>query len=162
MTFVFKNALLLISILFLFTACSDRVNALRYFKNSSETINSIPNTKKVDLNSENQNEISLIVTYLNNIDKEYESKDIESFFVAIQIFNNVNLFKDNVKLLLNEKEPISFEKVDKDSKLIKHISLKNHWADYYLVTFEAKSKIKKLNLKVINKKLGVKTIIFEK
>ncbi len=162
MTFLFKNLFLLISILFLFVSCSDKVNALRYFKNSSETINSIPNTKKIDLNSENQNEISVIVTYLNNTDEEYRSKDVESFLVAIQIFNNVNLFKDNIKLLLNNEEPISFEKVDKDSKLIKNISLKNHWADHYLVKFEAKSKIKRLNLKVINKKSGIKTIIFEK
>ncbi len=162
MTFVFKNLLLSISILFLFVACSDKINALRYFKNSSETINSIPNTKKIDFNRENQNEISVIVTYLNSIDKEYQSKEIESFLVAIQNFNSVNLFKENIKLLLNSKQPISFEKIEKDSSLIKNISLKNHWADYYLVKFKAENKVKKLNFKVINKKLGIKTIVFEK
>ncbi|XPV70050.1 MAG: hypothetical protein ACNI25_05625 [Halarcobacter sp.] len=147
-----------------FTACSEKTNAMRYFNDSTrQSINSIQFTQKVDLLLNNQNEVTIIASYLNEIDKEFKSDNYDTFLVAIQIFNNVNLFKDRFKILLDGKRPVSYEKIDNSSDLIKKISLKNHWAKYYLVKF--KKEVKKnniLNLTISHSRLGETTIAFGK
>lgn len=147
-----------------FSACSEKTNAMRYFdEDSKQGLTSIQYTKKVDLSLDGQNEAAIIVSYLNKIDKKYKSKDNDTFLVAIQIFNNINLFKDRFEILLNDNLPVSYEKIDNDSELIKKISLKNHWAKYYLVRFKVEdNKDKSLALTVSHNRLGEKSIMFEK
>ncbi|WP_417332222.1 hypothetical protein [Halarcobacter sp.] len=147
-----------------FTGCADKTSALNHFENDKLSAKAIQYTKKRDLLNNNEVEALIFVTYLNNVDEKYESDNIETFILGVQIANkdNENFFKDSYKLVLNEKESVSLKGLDSNSTLVNSIPLKNPWARYYLVKFNNKEELRELNLEFIHTKYGTASLSFQK
>jgi len=147
-----------------FSGCADKTSALNHFEKDKLSAKAIQYTKKRDLISNNEIEALIFVTYLNNVDEKYESDNIETFILGVQIANkdNENFFKDSYKLVLNEKESVSLKGLDSNSTLVNSIPLKNPWARYYLVKFNNKEELRELNLEFIHTKYGTASLSFQK
>lgn len=160
-----KFYLLSASALFiLFTGCGPKNSALNYFQEDPLSANAIQYTKKRDLNYQNETKAILFTTYLNKIDKKYQTDKLNSFIVGIHLVNedNHDLIKNGYKLFLNNKKYTNIIKLDNDSNLVKSIPLKNSWADYYLVHFKKEKNVKSLNFKLTHSTFGQILLDFQK
>jgi len=148
----------------LLSGCGQKTSALNYFEEDPLSANAIQYTKKRDLNYKNETKTLLFATYLNKINKKYETDKFNSFIIGIHLVNkdNHDLIKNNYKLFLNDETPISMTKLDNNSKLVKSIPLKNNWANYYLVHFNKKEDSRLLNLKLTHPTFGQIFLDFQK
>lgn len=153
-----------LSFLILFTGCGPKANSLNHFQKDQLSANAIQYTKKRDLIYKNEPILMLFSTYLNNIDKKYQSDKLDSFIIGIHIINKENhdLIENRYEIFLNNQKHTSIVKLEKDSKLIKGIPLKNNWANYFLIHFKSFEKDKKLNLKLIHPIFGQVSLDFQK
>lgn len=130
--------LFLIFISLFFVSCSSKNNAFKYFEKDEIETKGVQYTKKTDI-LVNGNEVDVIfwATYLNKIDKKISDTNEELFLVSVYFTNkeSQDIFENNYSFLLNGKEPISVEKVEKDNENFKSLMLKNNWGKYYLVKF---------------------------
>ncbi len=156
------NLFLSTGILILFTACTTK-SALNHFEKDPMSANAIQYTKKADLIYNNEINSMIIATYLNNINKEYKSDKLNSFLVGIHLVNkNEHDFeKNDYKITLNDKKPLHLSKIDRSSKLVSSIPLKNNWANYYLLQFE-NDENKNMNILFNHSTFGEAKINFQK
>jgi hypothetical protein len=147
----------------LLTGCTT-TTALNHFTNDTQSAYAIHNTKKGDLNFKNENRAMIFATYLNNINKKYETEKLNSFVIGLHLANQDNheLEKNGYKVLLNGNEAMSITTLDTDSKLVQSIPLKNNWANYYLVHFKNNDEIKTLNITLSHSKFGQTALNFQK
>ncbi|WP_072680164.1 hypothetical protein [Arcobacter sp. LA11] len=160
--FYFLSSLLF---LILFTGCGPKTSALNYFQEDPLSANAIQYTKKRDLNYKNETKAQLFATYLNKIDKKYQTEKLNSFIIGIHLVNKDkhDLTENGYKVFLNNEIATSIVKLDNKSKLVESIPLKNSWANYYLVHFNKKEEeVKSLNLKLSHSTFGQVLIDFQK
>ena len=97
--------------------------------------------------------------------KNYESDNVETFLVGVQITNEneENIFKDNYKLLLNEDiQSLEIKGVDGNSKLVKATPLRSPWAKYFIISFENEEEKKVLELIFQHSRFGETRLTFKK
>ena len=155
--------LILISILF--TSCTSKNSAFKYFekKDDIET-KSIQFTKKADILKADEVETIMWATYLNKIDKNISDSKEEIFLISVYFANadSQSIKENGYKFLLNSKEAVLFEKVEEDDENFKSLMLKNHWGNYYLVKFDSLEDINNLRLELTNQKSSKGILNFEK
>jgi len=160
-----KNILIFTLIIsFVFIGCSKRNDSLKGFKNSNQSPMAIQYTKKRDLSYNDSLKAMVFATYLNKASKKYETNKLDSFVVGIHITNQQNhdLIKNRFEVTLNNDKPKTMVKLPNDSDIIEIIPLKNQWAEYYLIHFDNKKDITKLNLKITHPVYGVVSLNFQK
>lgn len=150
-----KKILFLLVFSLFFISCESKNNAFKYFEKESIEASAIRHTKKVDIIKDKQVDTVFMASYLNKFLLKENTKD--SFLVYI--YSN-NQSKIKYKILLNNKEAIKMEKIQKDDERYKKFMLKNFWGEYYLVEFE-KEEEKNLNL-TLKTKTNAATVSFQK
>ena len=125
------------TVLVLSTGCTS-TTALNHFEKDPQSANAIQYTQKADLLYKNEIKSMIFATYLNKIDKKYESNKINSFLIGVHLVNKENndAKSNDYTISLNGEEAKSITALDKNSKLVKSIPLKNAWANYYLMDFK--------------------------
>lgn len=144
--------ILLISIISLvFTSCTNKNSAFRYFQKENIQAEAIQNSKKTDIVVENETKVIFWATYLNKIEK-YDDFKKELFLVSLYFANNENqdINEKNYKLTLNDNSEVEFEKIDSTNKEFLPLMLKNNWGNYYLVKFDEIKDTYDLKLKLSN------------
>ena len=155
--------LILISILF--TSCTSKNSAFKYFDKDDIETKSIQFTKKVDILKDNEIETIMWATYLNKIDKNIYNYKREVFLVSLYFANveSQSIKTNGYKFLLNGKEASLLEKVEKDNENFKSLMTKNSWGNYYLVKFDTQNDSSNLKLELSNEDFSKKaTLNFEK
>jgi len=133
---------------FLFIGCA-KPNALENFNYSKFYGNALQYTFKSDIVIDNNVVAMLNATYLNatSINDEYETKEV--FLVGVFISDD-NENKE-YKITLNNTNPESIVKLDKNDKMYAKMPLYNPWAKYYIVEFD-KDKLNKTFLDNLTEK----------
>lgn len=159
----FKTLFISFFIALIFTACSQKTEVLKDFKENQNSM-SIQYTLKKDILYNDLIKVMFFATYLNKIDEKYETEKMNSFVIGLHVVNQQNhdLIENRFQLYLNDKEPQNLIKIANDSELVEKISLKNSWASYYLVHFENIKDEKKLNLKLTHPVYGETLVTFDK
>jgi hypothetical protein len=155
--------LILISILF--TSCTSKNSAFKYFDKDDIETKSIQFTKKVDILKDNEIETIMWATYLNKIDKNIYNYKREVFLVSLYFANaeSQSIKTNGYKFLLNGKESTLLEKVEKDNDNFKSLMTKNSWGNYYLVKFDVQNDSSNLQLELSNEDSSKKaTLNFER
>ena len=156
--------LFLIFISLFFVSCSSKNNAFKYFEKDEVETKGVQYTKKTDILI-NGNEVDVIfwATYLNKVDKKISDTNEELFLVSVYFTNkeSQDIFENKYSFLLNEIEPISVEKVEKDSENFKSLMLKNNWGKYYLVKFTSQD-VYNLTIKLKDQGSNSALLNFEK
>lgn len=156
--------LFLIFISLFFVSCSSKNNAFKYFEKDEIETKGVQYTKKTDiLTKENEVDVIFWATYLNKVDKKISDTNEELFLVSVYFTNkeSQDIFENKYSFLLNEIEPISVEKVEKDSENFKSLMLKNNWGKYYLVKF-ASQDVYNLTIQLKDKGSNSALLNFEK
>ena len=110
---------------------------------------SIVNTQKGELTNQNS-KVFILATYLNPIKTSEIDKTKENFLINIYLSKESEHPKQNnnpfYQIRLNGAILADdIEILDKDSKILKLIPIKNRWSEYYLIKFpKQKSKTLKL------------------
>jgi hypothetical protein len=156
--------LILLFISLLFTSCSSKNNAFKYFEKDDIETKGIHYTKKIDILTNKEIDVIFWATYLNKIDKNISNLKEEVFLISVYFANtNSQSIKENeYKFLLNGAEAILFEKVDENNENFKSLMLKNHWGNYYLVKFNSLEDVNNLRLELTNQKSSRAILDFEK
>ena len=155
--------LFLIFISLFFVSCGLKNNAFRYFEKDEIETKGVQYTKKTDILKDNEVDVIFWATYLNKVDKKISDTNEELFLVSVYFTNkeSQDIFENNYSFLLNEIEPTSFEKVDKDNENFKSLMLKNNWGKYYLVKFKSQD-VYNLTIKLKNEASSSAQLSFEK
>jgi len=82
------------------------------------------------------------ITYLNSVESTIWDNGKQNFLVGTYISEDTNT---TYTLTMNKNEKIATKKLPKDNKIFDNIALKNHWANYKIITFN-NVKDMKLNL----------------
>ncbi|MBL3520106.1 hypothetical protein ACNSOP_10290 [Aliarcobacter lanthieri] len=157
-----KKFLFLCAVSFLMISCTPKNSAFRYFDKGDMEANAIRYTKKADIISNNEVDITFIATHLNKLNPRLDAKE-DSFLVYVY-FSDLevqDIKSNNYEILLNGKVPSSIKKLDKDDELYKNLMLKNFWGTYYLVNFNNQDLVSKLDL-TLKPKSNDATLSFEK
>lgn len=156
--------LLLLSFSLLFMGCSSKNTAFKYFNEGDAQTRGVQYTKKADIIKEDQVEVIFMSTYLNKIDKKIDATKNEVFLISLYFANEASqdIEKNGFKIFLNENEPVSLEKIEKDNENFKELMLKNHWGNYYLVKFDLDSHAQNLRLELTNQSTSKVILDFEK
>lgn len=159
-----KKVIFFLFITLLFTSCSSKNNAFKYFEKDDIETKGIHYTKKVDILKNEEIDIIFWATYLNKIDTNISDEDKDVFLVSLYFANSQtqDIDKNNYKFLLNKKDSVLLEKVEKDNENFKSLMLKNHWGNYYLVKFDSLEDISNLRLELTNEKSSKAILDFEK
>ena len=146
-----------------FVSCSSKNNAFKYFEKDEIETKGVQYTKKTDILKDNEVDVIFWATYLNKVDKKISDTNEELFLVSVYFTSkeSQDIFENNYSFLLNEIEPTSFEKVDKDNENFKSLMLKNNWGKYYLVKFKSQD-VYNLTIKLKNKTSNSAQLSFEK
>ncbi|MBY0540007.1 MAG: hypothetical protein K2P52_01150 [Campylobacterales bacterium] len=155
--------LLLMFISLFFVSCSSKNNAFKYFEKDEIETKGVQYTKKTDILKDNEVDVIFWATYLNKVDKKISDTNEELFLVSVYFTNkeSQDIFENDYSFFLNEIEPTSFEKVDKDNENFKSLMLKNNWGKYYLVKFKSQD-VYNLTIKLKNKTSNSAQLSFEK
>lgn len=155
--------LLLMFISLFFVSCSSKNNAFKYFEKDEIETKGVQYTKKTDILKDNEVDVIFWATYLNKVDKKISDTNEELFLVSVYFTSkeSQDIFENNYSFLLNEIEPTSFEKVDKDNENFKSLMLKNNWGKYYLVKFKSQD-VYNLTIKLKNQASSSAQLSFEK
>jgi hypothetical protein len=138
---------------FLFTGCV-KPSAFKNNEYNEFYTKSLQYTKKNDIVVDGNVIAMLNATYLNETGENIGYKNHETFLIGVFTANNdsKNISSDDkYKILLNDINPISMEKLEKNSYMYKKMPLYNPWAKYYIVKFD-KKEIKSKFLKSLTKK----------
>jgi len=155
-------SLLFISLLFV--SCSSKNSAFKHFQKEDVETKGIKFTKKIDIVKNNEVDTIFWATYLNKIDNKISDSKQELFLVSLYFANaeSQNIENSDYKFLLNGKNYVSIEKVEKDSENFKSLMLKNNWGNYYLVKFDSQVDSSNLQLELTNQKSSKAILDFEK
>ena len=126
---------------------------------------SIVNTTKGELENQNS-KIFILATYLNPIKTSEIDNSKENFLVSVYLSKKNDKSKENnnpfYQVKLNDTVTIDdIEILDKKSKILKLIPIKNRWSEYYLIKFP-KQKTKTLKLTFENEQHNKVNLIFSK
>lgn len=126
---------------------------------------SMVNTRKGELSNQNST-IFILATYLNPIKISNIDNTKENFLISIYASKRrENIKEDNnpfYQVYLNDNVLMDdIKRVDKKSKILKLIPIKNRWSEYYLLKFP-KQKTKTLKLIFENKQHNKVNLIFSK
>lgn len=126
---------------------------------------SMVNTAKGELANQNS-KIFILATYLNPIKTSEIDNSKENFLVSIYLSKeNSNLKENNnpfYQIRLNDTVFMDdIEILDKNSKILKLIPIKNRWSEYYLIKFPIQ-KTKTLKLTFENEQHKKVDLIFSK
>ena len=159
-----KKILFFLFITLIFTSCSSKNNAFKYFEKDDIETKGIHYTKKIDILKDKEIDIIFWATYLNKIDKNISDSKEEIFLISVYFANadSQSIKENGYKFLLNSKEAVLFEKVEEDDEKFKSLMLKNHWGNYYLVKFDSLEDINNLRLELTNQKSSRAILDFEK
>lgn len=147
------------------SGCGKTTTVLNHFGNDEKASYAVQYTKKADLIQDNQVKAMIFATYINKVDKKYDSEEINSFIIGFHKVNENehNLLENNYNLTLNENKAVSIKKINKENnEFIKYISLKNPWANYYLVQYKSVEKEDELILNLAHSLLGSTELKFQK
>ncbi len=128
---------LLIAVLAVFiTGCSQKENKLT---NGKEPIYAqhLKYTKVLKVMEGEDVKILATATYLNSVQKKWD--DGKQNFV-VSVYYPMGEPKE-FKFSLNETDPLSIRKIEKEEQLYKNIAMRNNWIDYYLYSFESPREI---------------------
>ncbi|MBU0924349.1 hypothetical protein KKG81_05640 [bacterium] len=156
--------LTLLFISLIFTSCTSKNSAFKYFEKDDIETKGIHYTKKIDILKDNEIDIIFWATYLNKIDKNISDSKKEVFLISVYFANadSQSMRKNEYKFLLNGIEAVLFEKVEEDNENFKSLMLKNHWGNYYLVKFDSLEDVNNLRLQLTNQKSSRAILDFEK
>ncbi len=139
-------SIILFTFLILLSGCSS-YSITKYFDKDDFYLNALQYTKKSDIVKGDEVAAIFTATYLNEVEKKYDD-NYENFIVSIYVANDKETKTPIItidKQSYTEKEldeEISYEEsyieikeIEKESKLIESIPLKNSWAKYYLIKF---------------------------
>jgi hypothetical protein len=156
--------LTLLFISLIFTSCTSKNSAFKYFEKDDIETKGIHYTKKIDILKDNEIDIIFWATYLNKIDKNISDSKKEVFLISVYFANadSQSMRKNEYKFLLNGIEAVLFEKVEEDNENFKSLMLKNHWGNYYLVKFDSLEDVNNLRLQLTNQKSSKAILDFEK
>ena len=159
-----KKILFFLFITLIFTSCSSKNNAFKYFEKDDIETKGIHYTKKTDILKDKEIDIIYLATYLNKIDTNIKNSNEEVFLVSLYFANSKfqDIEKNEYKFLLNGNENILLEKVEKNNENFKSLMLKNHWGNYYLVKFDSLENTSNLKLELTNQKSSKAILNFEK
>jgi len=133
-----KRYLTLLTILLIFTACSNKKG---FFSEDKLYQKALVHSKDGAIYNSLELKASIIATHLNSFLKECKNCMSERFLIAIYIDNDSSdkskqgYYNTFYKLTMNGKEPISVKELSYDDDLIKLAPFKNRWAHYYLMDF---------------------------
>lgn len=146
-----------------FISCSSENNAFKYFEKDEIETKGVQYTKKTDILKDNEVDVIFWATYLNKVDKKISDTNEELFLVSVYFANkeSQDIFENKYSFLLNEIEPVSVEKVEKDNQNFKSLMLKNNWGKYYLVKFTSQD-VYNLTIKLKNQASSSAQLSFEK
>ncbi|RXJ70239.1 hypothetical protein CRV08_01345 [Halarcobacter ebronensis] len=124
-------------------------------------------------NKYNNNNIDSFIVGFQNVDKKDFDLQKSDFTITSKSKEEIDerdgkkekikdekFTKENNNIFIGEK-PIKITKLDKESDLVKNISLKNNWAEYYLVEFNA-TKSSKIVLDIKSSTFETSPINFQK
>lgn len=136
------------AVTFLFIGCA-KPNALENFNYSKFYGNALQYTLKNDIVIDNNVVAMLNATYLNatNTSDEYKTKEV----LLIGVFISDDNENKEYKITLNNTNPESIDKLDKNDKMYAKMPLYNPWAKYYIVKFD-KNQLKKAFLGTLSEK----------
>ncbi|QKF73359.1 hypothetical protein AFAEC_1194 [Aliarcobacter faecis] len=156
--------LFLLAIPLIFVACTPKNSAFRFFDKGLEETKAVKYTKKADIVKDKEVDVIFMATYLNMVDKKLDLAKKEQFLVFTYFAKeqSQDMEKNGYTIYLNQKEPILFEKIEKDDEKYKDYMLKNHWGTYYLVEFENLNNIKNFSLVLQNQESNKATLSFVK
>lgn len=156
--------LFLLAIPLIFVACTPKNSAFRFFDKGLEETRAVKYTKKADIVKDKEVDVIFMATYLNMVDKKLDLAKKEQFLVFTYFAKeqSQDMEKNGYTIYLNQKEPILFEKIEKDDEKYKDYMLKNHWGTYYLVEFENLNNIKNFSLVLQNQESNKATLSFVK
>uniref|UniRef100_UPI0040472EC0 hypothetical protein n=1 Tax=Aliarcobacter sp. TaxID=2321116 RepID=UPI0040472EC0 len=160
---MFKILLIMFISLF-FISCTSKNSAFKYFEKEDIETKGIKLTKKIDILKNEEVEVIFWATYLNKIEDNFVNNENEEFLISLYFANSTSqdINKKEYKVLLNEKESLSIEKIERDNQKYKDLMLKNYWGNYYLVKFNSSEDTDKLELKITNQKSSSAQLNFEK
>lgn len=118
--------LTLLFISLIFTSCTSKNSAFKYFEKDDIETKGIHYTKKIDILKDNEIDIIFWATYLNKIDKNISDSKKEVFLISVYFANadSQSMRKNEYKFLLNGAEAVLFEKVEEDNENFKSLMLK--------------------------------------
>lgn len=160
---MFKILLIMFISLF-FISCTSKNSAFKYFEKEDIETKGIKLTKKIDILKNEEVEVIFWATYLNKIEENFVNNENEEFLISLYFANSTSqdINKKEYKVLLNENEAISIEKIERDNQKYKDLMLKNYWGNYYLIKFNLSEDTDKLGLKLTNQKSSSAQLDFEK
>lgn len=138
-----KLFLLIVTLLLTLTACSEKSTAFDFFKFDKNYERAISYTRTVSVMRSMETSAIISTVYLNKVLPQDYNSSKESFFVAVYINDGKSFYSEKqgveaeYKLTLNNREPINFQPLKKDSKLRKLMAIKSEWNEYYLIEFDA-------------------------
>jgi hypothetical protein len=155
-------SLLVVSLLF--TSCTSKNSAFKHFEKDDIETKAVQFTKKADILIDNEVNTILWATYLNKVDKNISGSKKEVFLVSLYFANaeTQSIRKNGFNFLLNGKESVLLEKVEKDNENFKSLMFKNNWGNYYLVKFDRDDMAYNLSLELTNGKSSKAILDFEK
>ncbi len=163
----FLKYLFFLIVIFSFEACSSKIY--------SELVNedklyekSLLYTKKGEIISSLETKAVIVATYLNPLDKKYESEDKDYFIVALYAEKDFGKSKvgleskDCLVYMKDNIKPLNVEKLKREDPLLKYIPVHNGWFKYYLLEFPANKGEKKISLVFESKRFGKTKLVFSK
>ncbi len=141
-----KQFIILLAIsLTIFSGCSGHFERYTLSDESEKATTSYKNVRL--LNDTNKTKIIISTVYLNDIYPNY-TDGLAHFLVAFYSpeHNNTLYFnktkrpsKSEYLLLLNKKDALASEKLDRDDLLVELMPISNNWSQYYYVRYELPS-----------------------
>ncbi|PLY11407.1 MAG: hypothetical protein C0626_02220 [Arcobacter sp.] len=140
-------SIILFTFLLFLSGCSS-YSITKYFDKDDFYLNSLQYTKKTDIIKDEEVVALFTATYLNKVEEKYDD-NYENFIVSVYVANNKKSETPNITIDKQsytqeeledeknyEKNYVEIKELEKESKLIESIPLKNPWAKYYLIKFD--------------------------
>ncbi len=160
-----KNLFLIIgvSLYLCFSGCASKSG---FFTPDLLSQRALTYTKKAEIYNSLEIKASSLITYLNPLLEKYNDKYHVYFLVSLFIDNDSSdrkkqgLHNSDIKLTLNDQEPLTIKDLKSNDDLIKIAPVKNMWSHYYLVTFEKPSS-DEMKIVLKSQRYGSSSLVFE-
>lgn len=133
-------------LIILLSGCSS-YKAMKHFNQDDLLTKAVQNSKKINLIHNNEVNAIINLTYLNAVDKEFDT-NTQNFMIGLYIIDvkYKNEFKKPYLITMNNNKALDIKKIEKNHKMYTNIPIKNKWAKYYIVSF--KKEKKDINLEI--------------
>jgi hypothetical protein len=133
------NIIITLILIIVFTSCSNKIISTK----NIPYVQYLQYTKVKKFIHHDDVKAILNITYLNSADNKNWNNEKQNFLVGIYLPNKKIT---NFEIKMNNKFFIEKIAIDKENKLYKNIPLKNHWAKYFIFSF---NDIKQKNIVII-------------